>query len=46
MVIEDVAVDSTNGYIYVCEDISNGREVHEFPAISYRRHDESPLDFY
>jgi euchromatic histone-lysine N-methyltransferase len=28
------------------EDISNGREMHELPAISYRRHDESPLDFH
>lgn len=28
------------------DDISNGRERHELPALSYLRHDETPLDFH
>uniref|UniRef100_A0A6G1SJB3 Histone-lysine N-methyltransferase EHMT1 n=1 Tax=Aceria tosichella TaxID=561515 RepID=A0A6G1SJB3_9ACAR len=28
------------------DDISNGRERHELPALSYMRHDETPLDFH
>lgn len=30
----------------ICEDISNGREAVEIPALSYKRNDQPPLDYY
>lgn len=35
------------GYEFlVCEDITNGREHHKLPALSYKQHDQAPSDYH